>query len=426
MKYVIVPLGIFALSCCLIVPTVQADSKPGIKTDRGIYPLPPAPELPKAGGTFIDPTFGTTIMRVTDEADGKENMHAYSYWPSFNLSNTFFHILTGEDLGGKPMLYKFDPKGFKILGKEPLFPTLPPGDSKPEWEDCIWSATDANLIYCRTKTKIWQFDVVKKEYALIRDLGKNLPEGTTLFQMSKSLNDNVFAFSVDAKPGDHIGYIIWQRDTDKVLIRTDIKKGWHLDEAQLDKSGLYCVITLKTKQEGKTVLETPILDIRTGKIENLTTDFVLGHYGNGNGCVIAGDDYAENRITFRKMATPKHLTVVLELKDDWSQSNHPSMLADNEDWALISFYESAIYPANSPYKSNGIFKNEIIQVSTDGSQKVRRLAHHRSVYMAKENYWDQPRANISRDGKFVVYTSNWDGSGRRDVFILKVPPIRIP
>jgi hypothetical protein len=32
-------------------------------------------------------------------------------------------------------------------------------------------------------------------------------------------------------------------------------------------------------------------------------------------------------------------------------------------------------------------------------------------------------ANISRDGRFVAFGSNWGGSGRRDVFILKVPPI---
>jgi len=56
-------------------------------------------------------------------------------------------------------------------------------------------------------------------------------------------------------------------------------------------------------------------------------------------------------------------------------------------------------------------------VATDGSQKVRRLAHHRSVFA---EYYDAPRANVSRDGCFVAFTSNWGGSGRRDVFILNL------
>jgi hypothetical protein len=40
-----------------------------------------------------------------------------------------------------------------------------------------------------------------------------------------------------------------------------------------------------------------------------------------------------------------------------------------------------------------------------------------------KEYWDSPRANISRDGRFVIFTSNVEGRGQRDVFILKVPPI---
>ncbi len=32
---------------------------PSIKTDRAVYPEPPLPTLPNAGGTFTDPVFGT-------------------------------------------------------------------------------------------------------------------------------------------------------------------------------------------------------------------------------------------------------------------------------------------------------------------------------------------------------------------------------
>ncbi len=46
------------------------------------------PALPKAGETLIDPTFGTTILRLTDERDGKYCINAYSYWPTFNRDST--------------------------------------------------------------------------------------------------------------------------------------------------------------------------------------------------------------------------------------------------------------------------------------------------------------------------------------------------
>jgi len=53
---------------------------------------------------------------------------------------------------------------------------------------------------------------------------------------------------------------------------------------------------------------------------------------------------------------------------------------------------------------------------------VRRLCHHQSNYiLSGENYWASPRASISYDGKFVMFTSNWGEPGRTDVFILKIP-----
>ena len=90
------------------------------------------------------------------------------------------------------------------------------------------------------------------------------------------------------------------------------------------------------------------------------------------------------------------------------------MLADNELWAL-----------GSRYSTNGggvqkAFDNEIVQVATDGSDRVRRIAHHRSV---GGSYEDTPKATISRDGQFVAFTSNWgNAGGRHDVYIAKIPP----
>src|SRR5712692_1518382 len=54
-----------------------------IRTDRRVYPEPPLPSLPRAGGKFNDPVFGTQIMRVTDEGDYRTPGCGtwYSQWP---------------------------------------------------------------------------------------------------------------------------------------------------------------------------------------------------------------------------------------------------------------------------------------------------------------------------------------------------------
>jgi hypothetical protein len=51
---------------------------------------------------------------------------------------------------------------------------------------------------------------------------------------------------------------------------------------------------------------------------------------------------------------------------------------------------------------------------------VRRLAHHFSIYGG--DYYASPRADISRDGHLIAFTSNWGvEGGRKDVFVLKIP-----
>jgi len=378
----------------------------GIKTDLAVYnPLPVA--LPKAGGVFTDPVFGTQIMRVTDETDGKENQNAYSYWPSFNKDSTRFHI----NCSGKAMLYGLDPERFALLGKAPLFAKKPPSGYEPRWESAIWSGEDPDLLYCHEGLHLWAYNVATKEYTLVKDFTAELPPGH-LAQMSKSLDDNAFAFSRQDPQWHLVGYLIWRRSDDVLLLREDRT---NLDEVQVDKTGRYCV--MKTAEQGKGVVQARTIDLQTGKTEDLLDnepDFAPGHSDNGRGTVIGADNW-RNCLTFRSFATPHQFRTVLDLKNDWSQDYHISLLADNEDWVLLSFYVGNDLP------QSGVFRNEIVQVATDGSQRVRRLAHHRSVY-AKQ-YWNSPRANISRDGRFVVFTSNWEGLGQRDVFILQVPPL---
>ena len=386
-------------------PGVRASTSPGVKTDRAVYPEPPLPRLPKAGGTFSDPTFGTRIMRVTDEADGRFCNNAYSYWPSFNQNSTRFFIWCGD----KPMLYRFHPDAFKISGKEPLFQKKAPSRYTPRWEDAIWSGTDPDVLFCHEGLNLWGYNVATRTYRLVKNFAAELPPGH-LRQMSRSLDDNVFAFSLQDPQWKVTGFLAYRRDRDRMVLKQDARQG--LDEVQLDKTGRYLVI--KTGMQGKGRIEVRVADLKTGKMEELTDnqpDFAPGHSDNGRGTIVGADNW-KNRITFRKLSTPHQFHSLLDLRSDWSQDYHISMLANREGWALVSFYVGNNLP------SSGVFRNEILLVRIDGSQRVIRLAHHRTVY---REYWDSPRANISRDGRFAVFTSNWGGSNRRDVFILKVP-----
>lgn len=74
-------------------------------TDYSNVALSAAPTLPAKYGQFTDPDFGTKIIRVTDSSDGANNHVAYSYWPTFNLDCTYFHI----NRNGAASLYSLNP-----------------------------------------------------------------------------------------------------------------------------------------------------------------------------------------------------------------------------------------------------------------------------------------------------------------------------
>jgi hypothetical protein len=372
-------------------------------TDLRVYNEGPPPLLPRAGGTFVDPTFGTTIMRVTDESDGTACNNFYSYWQTFNVDSTRFFVACDTN----PRLYSFDPGGFKIVGKQKLFDGPPPGNGYLSAEDAMWSGASPTVLYGYTGLKLYAYDVASRSYTLVKDFSGELASGY-LGQMSKSLDDNVFAFTRKDSNYKPLGYLVWRRDQNKMLRNANLL---NFDEVQVDKSGRY--VTVKAKFD-RTV-DVQVIDLQSGSVEYLTDpapDFSPGHSDNGRQVVVGYDNW-NNQYTIRKLATPHQFQTVIGFANDWSQSNHVSMLADNESWCVISNYTSGDSPV-------GPFRNEIFQAATDGTQKVRRLAHHRSVY---RDYWDTPRADISRDGKFIAFTSNWGSATRRDVFIIKVPPI---
>jgi hypothetical protein len=380
-----------------------------IKRDYGTYPVPPPPPLPAAGGTVIDPTFETTIMRLTDQNDGPDCINAYSYWPTFNVNNTRLMIHNGR----APVLYRFDPVNFKIIDKFIWNTPTPLGDTIG-WEDAIWSGSDPDVIYVHDNIglHLWAYNVATKTYTLVADLTSQYNRGDYLWQMSKDVkHDNMFGFTHRDAAYNVVGYLVWNRETNQVIYNVDTT---HVDEVQVDKSGRYLVV--KTGQQGAGAIESQVVDLKTFTVENLTDngpDYSPGHSDCGNKTIIGADNW-NNQITFRTLANPHSFNPLINFQNDWTQDFHVSMLANNEKWALISSYSPTTGTPDGP------FHDEIYQVATDGSGAVRRVAHHFSIYGG--DYYASPRADISRDGHFVAFTSNWGvEGGRKDVFILKIP-----
>jgi hypothetical protein len=378
-------------------------------TDRRVYPEPPLPELPAAGGKFRDPVFGTEIMRVTDERDGKSNGTFYPLWPTLNADSTRL-LARSSEVGDR--LYDFDPTAFRLGRKSPL-PRLP-DNGVLITEGAIWSPRDPDTLYGGTFNgpMLWALNVARQTYTLVKDFTREpgFTKGDYIWQMSMSADEDVFAFTHKNAAYKVVGYTVWRRSTNKLLINSNSAIE---DEVRLDKSGRYLLRYLATKDNG---FDCYVVDMQTGRTEGLKPDepdYSPGHGDVGTAMLVAWDNN-DNRFLRRSLADPHHFKSVLEMGRDW-MNQHLSLLARDESWALVSFYSYRGAGGLGP----GLFHDELVLVKTDGSGQFRRLLQHRSK---AQDYWAMPRANISYDGRFAAFSSNWGGSDRVDLFIARIDP----
>ncbi|HEY6161374.1 MAG TPA: T9SS type A sorting domain-containing protein [Bacteroidia bacterium] len=396
-------------------------------TDHNIHGEPPPPTLPPAGGTFVDPTFNTTLLRVTDANDGNDNHHAYAYWPCMNMNSTRLYIMQ-TNIG--PTLYDFDANNFAIANKRAAFAGNCPSSFAPNAEDAIWSDVDPDIIFVHDRDMhLYAYNVSTLTYALVKDMSGAFPNGAISWQMNKChTSDDLFSFTWKDASYNTAGVFAWRSSTDQFYIfnQTDA------DECQPDRAGNHLII--KLTGSGQFTVQARIADLQNNTIADITDGgpgnpstpglyWAPGHGDMGNGTVLGHDDW-NNRLLGRTCTNPSAFYSVFDFNNDWSQDYHGSHLADDVNWILISPYVSNTLP------NSGLYKNEILLVATDGSQNVRRLAHHHCDYVSDYNangggnaYWSSPKASISKDGNWAVFTSNWGSTTRKDVFILKVPPV---
>lgn len=398
-----------------------------------------------------DPNFpGVTLVRVTDISDGSECHHSYSYWHVFNANNT--NVLLSCDNG--LYLYPFDPatQTFLPTQRQPLSISQ---TYINEWADITWSSVDPNVIFFHHRTKLYKLDIVNggQQPILLRDFAAHVDPTSNgsncMRQLSKAdfqqgsrtvLGDDVFAFDIRDTCNDGIpakGYVVWK--STPVPGGTVLKylapptANPFMDEVRINKTGEHLFISHRTQADGNKVL-----NMSTGSTTTITdTDLErsVGHYDVGRPAgtptgadVIGMGNRGQNTLGPGHMYHPFSNPKVPNTLHDYTwgsdyQIPHYSLLADNEQWVLVSQY--GYEGVCTPPPGNVPLKDEIYQLSTNlsGAHQYRRIAHTRSLTPSCD-YWSQPKAAINRDGRFIIWTSNMTNNGvtRRDVYMAIIPP----
>jgi MYXO-CTERM domain-containing protein len=378
---------------------------------------PPDLVMPNAGGTFIDPVFGTRLTRVTDASDGTLCVNAYAYWPAFNLDDTRL-LLACDD---EARLYRFDGATLTRDG------TLRGTDGPPvQFEGASWSGSQPDVIYGLDGMKLWRLDVSRRGAAgatMLKDFSSLFTYPFTLAQLQMSADDQVFTFhSRDPSSGARKDAVVWDRASDTTYVYD--RGTWELDETKLDKLGRYCLIDGGSANPG-----FRIWDFRRGP--TAIDDFMAhneadkpgGHEDTGRTLLVNSDGWQTGLIV-RRWDAPHGADNLLNIvqyrrPDDtlnWTIADHVSLRTDDESFAVGSTYGGD--------GTWGAFDSEIYLAYTNGTGFVR-LAHTRSKLAASDpnvRYWAEPRAVVDHQGHFVIFSSDLGSATRVDVMLLQIPP----
>ncbi len=406
-------------------------------SDRVIRHKPPLPQIGRAGMVTVDPTYGTRILRVTDNVNTLPGNPTVSFYTTAGAfvntwatdSRAFF---IRSDKGYQ--LFSFNPQSLVAI-RIGAFNLSGP----------IFSYRDPKLIYGVSGRSVKQYDYTTGVYTTLLDLERIVP-GFPEYVGALSIDDSdtKLAVAFGGHQDTHPYIVVYNRSNGTHTLLnlknstidgkpTNIPlRGCGVHSIMLDRSGRYLSTFLKGPYDGGYVwdLQTDVIT----KFTVLTSGHDVLGFGtriNQSGIKVGGSSDSMG-FTLRSLATPNtNLQQLISPPPDepyqWGAGGHWSwnnLKPGAMNPIVGSFYREA-WALSKPWKA---WDDEIVAVRTDGVEcRVWRLAHHRSVMTS--NFWDSPRGNVSQDGRFFLFTSNWEktlgknagGGPRQDVFLLELP-----
>ncbi len=418
------------------------------RTDRRVEPYPEQPpEIGPAGSIITDPTFGSRILRVTDSKSDPVQAGRPLFSPSsaeqnpWNKDSTMFYVNTS---GGSFVIYDFDPATMKAHPAKT--PNLP-------WtQEPQFSFSQPNILYgmVRREPIFQQYDFSTGHVTDINNASKCVKLNSSDNGHSVTVSADDDRFMATLGPQQDQNYILYVYDRNQGCRWYNTQTGeiggqWGpkgtvsvpdrflLHNARMAKSGKFVYMA----RGGRVGVGTGwvVWEIDTMNV-GVCPRGCSGHKVLGYSHIVGSSGIGHPMDTWLRPlnhlenATPL-IPGLQPSKGYWFDSHFSWNNVDPNDSLPVCF--STYRPTNpdtpgAPLSVNGPWENEIDCAETDGhGSKVWRFAHTYST--AKNGFWSTPRGNVSPDGRFFMFTSDWqDQLGkvpngekyRTDVFIVEL------
>jgi len=434
---------------------------------RQPLPEPTLPPLPPAGGTFIEPTFRTAVLRVTDastrpgETGRSYTTPSAAHQLAWNATSDRFYI---RSVDGTFIPYTFDATLMHASRIRPasggnggltIASQVEPQFSFTSRDTLFVSRQDA----ANDWPVIQRFDFATLTYTDIVNLGTLSPVGTGTYAgalSSSAGSPERLSVIFGGQQDTHYKLAVFDSTGARAVVlnsadswiersgvrrATNVPLGFNLHHAWIDKSGRYVVLYPVAARPVPFVIWDTDTDVLTPVSWLADGHDALGFAQQVNQSCCTTTSYDAAQWQHRRLATPTSTTDLIVPVLTPQQV----YLADHTSWnnahrtrqvpVLSSTYRYYNGGLNTtPWRA---WDDELIAVQTSGGSTVWRFAHHRSDVEYDGNpsatyFWYLPRAVISPNGRWALFTSNWEkslglatgaepgGAYRTDVFVVSL------
>lgn len=385
---------------------VVATAQVGIE-DRGRVLQAPPLARPAPGGSVVDPVFGTTVRRLTGATGGGGwATHVYSQLQAFSPDGAYVLLVENGD---------YVVRRLSNLALQPI--------ATNTWNAPRWRPSESHTIIhydtnADTDVTVQHTDVVSGatsdvytlpasyRYVLANQSFDELSrDGRWMAGMVVRSDDAGVIFSVDLVARS-LGAVLtvptlYAGPCQSDPIWGEVEPDW----VGVSPLGRFLVVQWPRDGDDRcSGLET--FDIRTGAFVGRVSD---GHQHGDLGVLPDGTNEFFMTFEFHPSGSP---SVGLRSLPGAPSVQPPTYLQvldwGNADHISCQGPEGVCLVTSGGDPSNGwtAFEAELFLQYTDG--RVRRIAHHRS---SSCGYWVQPRASLSRDGRFAIFASDQGVSG---------------
>ena len=429
--------GILCFAVLLALFAAGQAQTNGIISDAVIIPpdyLTFSPPL-EIGSSYVDPAFGTRVVRVTNSGNASPNAFGGYFGNSeisvFNVDGSYFIAVENVEEDGKEKLSTFLYNGItgtriKYLGENTI---------RPWW--IRWAIADrykkngeyvyfdpVNCFYKYEGNEIRLYDVRDMpNYVVIHKFDEYTEIGPAGGEGDISDDGRYWCLDGDGKElfvYDLIDDIKYPASTFDLGSLGSFGSEIGVDYATVSPRGDYVVVAWTTTPAEERYHGIEVYDKEWNFIRQVHPGIVhwevgIDAFGQEVVYTVAGFSIPEY-FTSRGVNPGDVISIrmsdgymrLLKHMESWAP---PMMSACNSFSDGKYLYVSFSARADDPQQTWAPFWGEIVEIPTDGSGEVRRLVHHRSreVPGKPTKYW-QADAVVNRQGTKILFRSTFTGT----------------